>query len=110
MSNRATVTIGADHYAVAIDAGGFPLVADEPVSRGGAGKGPTPYDLLLASLGACTAITLRMYADRKGMDLKSLRVDLQLRRPEGKEHVDRTLHVEGDLTDEQRARLVEIAD
>jgi putative redox protein len=108
--STATAHIGTGHYAVTIDAGGYALLADEPATRGGAGKGPGPYDLLLASLAACTAITLRMYADRKQWDLAALRVDLHFVRRDGKQHVDRTLITEGELTDAQRARLVEIAD
>ena len=107
---RTIAEIGAEHYSVTIDANGYALKSDEPPSRGGGGLGPGPYDLLLASLGSCTAITLRMYADRKQWGLKSLRVDLVYTRAGGKEHVDRTLYLEGDLNDEQRARFVEIAD
>ena len=63
--SRATARIGTTPYAVKVEARGHTILADEPRSRGGADLGPTPYDLLLASLAACTAITLRMYADRK---------------------------------------------
>ena len=108
--SKATAHIGTAHYAVTMDAGGYALVSAEPATRGGAGKGPGPYDLLLASLAACTAITLRMYADRKQWDLAALRVDLHFVRRDDKEHIDRTLVTEGELTDAQRARLVEIAD
>jgi putative redox protein len=61
--------IGTANYAVTIDAGSHTVLSDEPASRGGGARGPTPSDLLLASLAACTAITLRMYAERKGWDL-----------------------------------------
>ncbi|HZG33310.1 MAG TPA: OsmC family peroxiredoxin, partial [Sphingopyxis sp.] len=59
---HGTATIGKDRYRTDIDVGGHRLVADEPPALGGGAVGPAPYDLLLASLGACTAITLRMYA------------------------------------------------
>src|SRR6266699_679503 len=65
-------------YATAVRAGRHPLNADEPASRGGTDTGPSPYELLLAGLGACTAITLRMYAERKGWQLETIHVDLEL--------------------------------
>ena len=107
---RAHATIGAAHYAVSIEAGGHPIVADEPQSNGGADAGPAPYDLLLMSLAACTAITLRMYADRKQWDMKLLTVDLHFTRDGDKERIDRTLRIEGALSDEQRARFADIAE
>jgi putative redox protein len=61
----ATATIGADRYHVDLEAGRHVLAADEPADHGGADTGPPPFGLLLSGLGACTAITLRMYADRK---------------------------------------------
>jgi putative redox protein len=108
---RAKATIGTAHYATTIDAGGHLLVADEPPSNGGENKGPDPYELLLASLGACTAITLRMYADRKQWDVGRITVDLRFTRdPHKNERIDRTLHVAGALGDEQLARLADIAE
>ena len=107
---HATANIGTVHYAVSIDASGHKITADEPQSNGGANVGPAPYDLLLAGLGACTSITLRMYADRKAWDLKSLRVDLTFSRKDKEEHIHRRLHLVGDLNDEQRARIAEIAE
>ena len=107
---QATGTISSAHYAVAIDAGGHKIVADEPPSRGGANAGPAPYDLLLAALTACTSITLRMYADRKQWDLKSLTVGVHFKREDKKEWIDRTLRLEGNLSEEQRLRIAEIAE
>jgi len=107
---HATGTIGTTHYAMTIDAGGHRIVADEPKSNGGANAGPAPYDLLLAGLAACTAITLRMYADRKQWDLKSLTVDLRFVREDKKERIERRLRLDGDLNDEQRARIADIAE
>jgi putative redox protein len=60
-----TATIGTDRYHVDLEAGRHVLAADEPADHGGADTGPAPFGLLLSGLGACTAITLRMYADRK---------------------------------------------
>lgn len=103
-------------------AGTHRLLADEPVAAGGLDTGPGPYDLLLAALGACTSMTVRLYADRKRIPLR--RISVRLRH--GKIHavdcaecetkegmidrIDRAITFEGDLDDEQRARLLEIAD
>jgi uncharacterized OsmC-like protein/alpha-beta hydrolase superfamily lysophospholipase len=101
---------------------GHQLVADEPAAVGGADSGPTPYDLLLAGLGACTAITVRMYADRKGWRLRHITVRLRHRRIHAKDcagcetrngqldQIEREMQFEGELTDEQRARLLDIAE
>ena len=98
------------------------MLADEPPTVGGTNTGPTPYGYLLAGLGACTAMTVRMYADRKKWPLSRVSVTLrhdkihaedcaECETVDGKiDHIDRTLAFEGDLDDEQRARLLEIAD
>jgi uncharacterized OsmC-like protein len=104
---------GEGDFQVDVRAGGARFVADEPVDAGGLGSGPTPYDLLSAGLGACTVMTLRMYARRKGWALDRVRATVGHRRFAGATPPDgftRELVVEGDLTDEQRARLLEIAD
>ena len=107
---HATGTIGTTHYAVTIDASGHRILADEPPSRGGANAGPAPFDLLLAALTACTSITLSMYADHKRWDLKSLTVGVNLAGDEKDRRIDRTLRLEGNLTEEQRSRLAEVAE
>ena len=107
---HATATIGAPRYKVAITTGAHALTADEGPALGGQDAGPAPYDLLLAGLGACTAITLKMYAERKGWDLGTLSVDLKLRKEADRTHIHRTLHIEGALDAEQRARLADIAE
>ena len=107
---HGTATIGRDRYFTRIEMSGHPLTADEPPANGGENKGPAPYDLLLAGLGACTAITLRMYADRKEWPLESLQVELHLvRNPEGGIHIERTLTPVG-LDTGQKAKLAEIAE
>jgi putative redox protein len=94
--------------------GGHRLVADEPVSVGGTDEGPAPYDLLMSSLGACTAMTLRMYADHKKLPLRAVEVRLRHEKVEGSDGkvdvVTRSLLLEGNLTEEQRLRMSEIAD
>lgn len=105
-----------------ITAGAHRFLADEPESVGGLGSGPTPYDLLLAALGACTSMTLRLYADRKKIPLEHTVVKLQHARVyandckdcETKEgmidEIDREITLEGNLDGETRAKLLEIAD
>ncbi len=110
-SVRVSSTTG---YAQNIQAGHHTLAADEPVSNGGTDSGPSPYSLLLASLGACTSITLLMYARRKGWTLGEVEVSLQMQRGAEKEgegdRIDRKVRISAPLTDEQRARLTEICE
>lgn len=108
--SHARATIGETDYAVTVTTGRHSLTCDEPSSLGGQDAGPAPYDLLLASLGACTAITLRMYAKRKQLTLRSVTIDLKFTKSEQGAHIERVLALDGDLTDEQRARMVEIAE
>ena len=114
--------IGPSGFRTVLSARGFDLVADEPASVGGTEAGPTPYDLLGMALGACTAMTVRMYADRKGLPLEGVGVTVT----HAKVHADdcaaceargatldrlsRTVRLDGDLGDAERARLLEIAD
>ena len=98
------------------------MLADEPVEAGGLGSGPSPYDLLLAGLGACTSMTLRLFADRKGWNLRNIRVALNHRKihaedcadcetREGRlDEITRAIVLDGELDADQRARLLEIAD
>ena len=98
-------------YAQTISAGKHQLTADESESRGGADTGPAPYALLLSALGACTSITLRMYADRKGWSLGTIEVGLRmLKSKHGDERIEREIRVGAALTEEQKTRLAEIAD
>ncbi len=113
---------GAGRLTQKIAAGPHLLTADEPIEQGGAGSGPTPYDLLLAALGACTSMTLRLYADRKGWPLAAVSVRLRHEKVHAQDckdcetkvgridQIERALHLEGPLSEEQKTKLLEIAD
>ncbi|WP_426745025.1 OsmC family protein [Myxococcus faecalis] len=96
-------------YTQSIRTGKHHFQADEPAALGGADQGPAPYQLLVGSLGACTAITLKMYASRKGWELSPFTVKLKLLRENDVERVERVLSVGPAITEEQKARLLEIA-
>ncbi len=102
--------ISEHHYAQQIASGHHRLTSDEPLERGGSDSGPTPTELLLASLGACTSITLRMYAGRKGWELGKITVGLRFTAAvDEKGHIDRRLSFSKPLSAEQTERLLEIA-
>ncbi len=113
---------GATGFRTEIRAGAHGFEADEPAAVGGEDAGPSPYDLLLASLGACTGMTLRMYADRKRWPLESAVVHLTHSRVHAvdglaagtgdarTDQIERVIELTGALDDEQRARLLEIAE
>lgn len=106
----ATVSASGPAYRHEVRTGRHQLLTDEPASAGGQDAGPAPYDLVLAGLGSCVAITLRMYAERKGWDIGDLSVELQMYKDaDGNASVTRTLRTEAALSPEQQARLVEIA-
>jgi putative redox protein len=106
----ATVTSEEKPYGVRIDAGGHELRGDEPVDHGGADSGPTPFGLLLSGLGACTAITLRMYAERQGWPLTGVDVSLTyIVKDQNTRWIDRLITVSG-VDPDQRAKLAEIAE
>lgn len=112
MKSVATAQVRSDgvNYRHAIDTGTHHLIADEPEHAGGHDAGPAPYDYVLAGLGACTAITLRMYAEKKGWELGELRVELTLlKNHEGEARIERVLHASGALSEEQWTRLLDVA-
>lgn len=108
-------------YAQHVRMGTHLTEADEPADAGGSDRGPNPYEYLLAALGTCTSMTLRMYADLKKLPLERVAVELRHRKiyaadcaeceiREGKvDEIERVITLEGDLSGEQRARLLEIA-
>lgn len=114
--------VGAEGLRVDVSSRTHHLVADEPRALGGSDAGPTPYELLLTALACCTAMTVRMYANRKGWPLQEAVVRLRQARPHepdcehcatqrvGMGTIERHVELTGQLTEEQRARLFEIAD
>jgi putative redox protein len=117
-----TASIGNDGFRTDLQTDAHTFVADEPVSAGGTNKGPTPYEYLLSGLGSCMVMTLRFYANRRGWPLEGARVQLRSGRSHaldcekcpkekvGIARIERRIELSGPLTDEQRARLLEIAD
>ena len=120
---RSVVVSGpATGFRTDVEVGGHHLVVDEPIAVGGGDAGPTPYEMLLAGLGACTVMTLRIYADRRKWPLERARVTLHHRKVHAEDCVDcdkrdakmdvidRIVFLEGQLNEEQRAKLIEIAE
>jgi putative redox protein len=107
----ASATVdGETGYAQKVTTAGHEIASDEPVKRGGTNTGPSPFELLLASVGACTAITFRMYAERKQWNLGAVHVKLRLLKDGESQHIERTIRVSGALDADQQAKLLEIAD
>ena len=112
---------GAAGFAQEVVAGSHRMAADEPVSVGGTDTGPSPYDFLVAALGACTSITVGMYARRKGWPLQEVAVNLRHSKIHASDcaecgtregildRIELDLHLSGSLTNEQRSKLLEIA-
>lgn len=122
MSTTTRITVhSSSGLAQEIETAGHGWIADEPIDLGGTDRGPTPYEMLLGALGACTAMTLRMYADRKGWPLQQITVELSHEKTHARDCADcpdkdakldriaRAIQVGGPLDAEQRARLLEIA-
>ncbi|HYG06250.1 MAG TPA: OsmC family protein [Stenotrophomonas sp.] len=106
---HVSITSTQTHYAHHISSGRHSLVADEPAALGGQDAGMAPFDLYLASLAACTAITLRMYAEKKGWELGEFRAELSSTRGEdGKLHVHRVLHASAPLEQAQWDKLLDV--
>src|ERR1700719_4643500 len=109
-------------FAQRIEVGRHHLTADEPVSFGGTDSGPSPYDLILAALGACTSMTIGLYARKRSWPVQRISVSLwhskihakdcdDCETKEGRiDRIEMEIHLDGGLTDEQRAKLMEIAE
>nr|WP_294873270.1 OsmC family protein [uncultured Pedobacter sp.] len=109
----AITELDRSHYKTKVYAGGHFIYSDEPESIGGTDEGMTPGALLLASLGSCTAITVRMYADRKQYNLDAIKIELAIcdEKEMSKETtITRKIELTGTLTEEERTRLMQIAD
>jgi uncharacterized OsmC-like protein len=112
----------AGGFAQTVQVGSHRLTGDEPVGAGGTDTGPTPYDLLLAALGTCTSMTIGLYARKRGWPLEEVTVALrhskiyavdcaECETKEGKiDRIERDIHLSGDLTPEQRSKLMEMAE
>ncbi len=129
MSGESTAVVSgtvvqgkATGFAQEISVGRHRLLADEPTGVGGTDTGPSPYDLLVAALGACTSMTLSLYARRKKWPLEGVKVTLRHSKIHASDcetceqkdvkldHVERIVELQGTLTEEQRKRLLEIAE
>ncbi len=107
---RAEASIGTTNYLVAITAGHHQLNSDESIALGGKDVGPGPYELLCSALCACTAITLRMYAERKQWALRAVNVSVHFNVEGDQRTIERVLKLDGELDAQQRARLADIAE
>jgi putative redox protein len=108
---HARIISAGANYLHNIRAGHFDLTTDEPPALGGQGAAPAPFDYYLAALASCTAITLRMYAEKKGWNLGEFRAELELTRDDaGKVQIRRVLSSDQPLSDEQWQRLLEIVE
>ncbi len=104
-----TAIIGRDHFRTELTTFGKTVIADEPEELGGTNDGPAPGEFLLISLASCTAITLRMYADRKQWDVSKIKVEVASEKTDGTTFFKREITLEGSLQDDQRQRLLQIA-
>ncbi|WP_285057746.1 OsmC family protein [Pedobacter ginsengisoli] len=109
----AVTELDKSHYKTKVYAGGHFIYADEPEDLGGTDEGISPGALLLASLGSCTAITMRMYADRKNIPLDAIKIELAICKEEEMNKsttISRKIELTGQIDDAQRERLMQIAD
>lgn len=110
MSTKITVKTGKENYRTVVISDSHRFVADEPIQAGGKDLGPNPGELLAASLATCTAITMKMYADRKGWSLNEIvvEVDFEWNRKENFTVFTKSIQIDGNLDAEQRDKLMEI--
>lgn len=104
-----TAIIGKDQYKTELVTSGHYLIADEPAEKNATNLGPAPQEFLLSALASCTAITLRMYADRKQWPVDQIKVDVTVETTKEKSIFKCEISIEGTLDESQRARMVQIA-
>lgn len=105
----ATAVIGKEHYRTQLQARTHAIIGDEPEEVGGTNLGPRPGDFIRMSLASCTAITLRMYADRKNFDVDKISVTVSNGPMKEKSTYTTVIHIDGRISDEQKQRLIQIA-
>jgi putative redox protein len=114
MTEVIVSSVAADSLQQTVRCGRHHLLADEPLAAGGDDAGPAPFDFLLAALGSCTAMTLRLYANRKALPLQQIEVKLVIEEREidgrRQQAIRRDIVLQGELTEEQRQRLLAIAE
>jgi putative redox protein len=98
------------NFAYEIEVSGYRLIADVPVGSGGSNQGPDPHDYLQTALAACTVLTMQLYADKKGIPLESADVKVKITEEGSDNRMHREIRLIGKLSDEQKQRLLEIAD
>ena len=103
------VETGEGRYANHVTMGSHSLISDEPERLGGDNLGPNPFDLLGAALAACTSMTIRMYAERKGWDVQNLTVSVDHQRDRGHDTFTRIISFDGPLGEEERERLIDVS-
>jgi putative redox protein len=106
----ATALIARTQYQTIVNSGGHAIVADEPVKADGTDTGMNPFSLLLASLASCTVITLRMYINRKMWPIDEIKADIEMFKTTSGTQIETKLSFKGEISDEQRDRLLKIAD
>jgi len=106
---EVVVQTGSGKFGQSIAVGPHTFIGDEPPDHGGDDKGPMPFEYLGAALGTCTSMTVKVYSDRKGWKLTSVRVAVTQETVEGAHVFHRSIDLAGELSEEERARLLEIA-
>jgi putative redox protein len=108
-SGWVSAVVGLDHYKTTVITDTHTIVADEPIDNGGKDLGPHPGDFLRMSLATCTAITLRMYADRKGYDVTQIEVKVNTRDVENTTVFNTQIQITGNVDEKVRTRMMQIA-
>lgn len=110
--HKVNAHLGRDKYKTALQTSQHAWFADEPIENGGHNLGPCPTDFLISALAACTSITLRMYAEHKNIPLDGVDVEVQLERDReaGVTRMEKSILLHGDLSAEQRDKLMQVAD